>query len=320
MATVAEGAAVQAETDESVAPIIAVSNLTKYYGSVVAVSRLSFTVHRGEVFGFLGPNGAGKTTTIRCMLDLIRPTHGTIKVCGFDAQGDSIAIRQRVGYVPGDVRLPGHLTGWQLLDRYSRLAGQEPVLLDELVERFDVTLDRPIKGSSKGMRQKIALTQAFMCDPEVVICDEPTAGLDPLTQQAFNEYVLEAARRGTTIFMSSHVISEVEKICERVGVIRDGHLAAVETVERLRQRAGQQVTVRFAEPIEPADLESTPGVSQAVQDRDGAWHLTVAGDINPLIRLLTQHRVERLLAEEAPLEEVFLRFYTPDHTSEGGQT
>ena len=291
--------------------VIEVAHLVKTYSGktpVRAVRNITFQVEQGEIFGFLGPNGAGKTTTIRCMLDLIRPTGGTIGIFGLDARRDSLAIHRRLGYLPGDVRLPGDLTLKQFLERYSQMAGLEPVLLPELLSRFDVPLDRKLKGFSKGMRQMVAIIQAFMCDPELVILDEPTSGLDPLGQRTFNEFLLDEARQGRSVFMSSHILSDVEKTCQRVAVIRDGELAAVETIERLRERAGQVVIVEFVDGVSEAELGAIPSV-QSVERQRGGYHLKVAGSIDPVIKVLARHTVRRLEVEEAPLEEVFLKFY-----------
>jgi ABC-2 type transport system ATP-binding protein len=277
---------------------------------VRAVRDLSFQVERGETFGFLGPNGAGKTTTIRCMLDLIRPTRGRIELFGLDSRRDSLAIHRRLGYLPGDVRLPGDLTAKGFLDRYSRMAGQEPVMLPSLLERFEVPMNRKLKGFSKGMRQTVAILQAFMCDPELVILDEPTSGLDPLGQRAFNEFLLDETQRGRTVFMSSHNLSEVERTCPRVAVIRGGELVAVETIERLRERSGQVVIVDFAGSVREDELRAIPNVQSVENQRDGSYHLKIAGSIDPVIKALARHTVRRLEVEEAPLEEVFLRFYT----------
>jgi beta-exotoxin I transport system ATP-binding protein len=293
--------------------VIEVSSLAKTYGRrtpVRAVSDLSFQVERGEIFGFLGPNGAGKTTTIRCMLDLIRPTTGRVSIFGLDSRRDSLAIHRRLGYLPGDVRLPGDLTAKGFLDRYSRMAGLEPVLLANLLERFEIPLHRKLKGFSKGMRQTVAILQAFMCDPELVILDEPTSGLDPLGQRTFNQFLLDETQQGRTVFMSSHNLGEVEKTCRRVAVIRGGELVAVEAIERLRERAGQVVIVEFADSVPEAGLRTIPTVQSVERQRDGSYHLKVAGSIDPVIKALARHTVRRLEVEEAPLEEVFLRFYT----------
>ena len=257
-------------------PALLIENFHKSYGKVQAVKGISLRVERGEIFGFLGPNGAGKTTTIRCMLDVIRPTSGTLRVLGLDAQHDTMALHQRIGYLPGDVRLPGDMTGRQVIAYFSRLQGRTPVLLDDLVARFDVEMKRPLKGYSKGMRQKIGVVLAFMCDPDVLILDEPTSGLDPLLQRAFNKFLLEEQARGKTIFMSSHIMGDVEKVCQRVAVIRQGELVTVEKVETLRQKAGQRVTVEFGDQVQAEELAHIPGVSN-VNRVNGAYHFNMGG-------------------------------------------
>jgi len=289
-------------------PVIVIDNLYKSYGKVQAVKGISMRVEQGEIFGFLGPNGAGKTTTIRCMLDVIRPTAGTLRVLGLDAQRDKMELHQHIGYQPGDVRLPGQMTGKQIIDYFSRLQGREPVMLNALVERFNVEMKRPLKGYSKGMRQKIGIVLAFMCDPDVLILDEPTSGLDPLQQRAFNEFLLEEQARGKTIFMSSHIMSDVERVCGRVAVIRQGELVTIEEVEKLRQKAGQRVTVEFGDAVSAEELARIPGVSM-VTNTNHAYHFNVGGSMDALIKALSRHEVLRLQAEEAPLEEVFLKFY-----------
>jgi len=293
-------------------PVIEVNHLIKTYGGarpVKAVRDISFAVQLGEIFGFLGPNGAGKTTTIRCMLDVIRPTAGTIRVLGLDARKDGLAIHRRIGYIPGDVRLPGDLTAKQFLDRCSRMAGLEPVLLKRLLTRFEVPLDRKLKSFSKGMRQMTAIVQAFMCDPELVILDEPTSGLDPLGQRSFNEFLIDEAERGLTVFMSSHILSEVEHTCHRVAVIRSGALVAVEAIDRLRERAGQVVIVDFDDAVQESWLRAVTGVQAVEHNHDGTFHLKVAGSIDPVVKELARHTIRRLAIEEAPLEDVFMKFY-----------
>jgi ABC-2 type transport system ATP-binding protein len=294
---------------------IDVSHLVKTYPGktpVHAVRDVSFQVQRGEIFGFLGPNGAGKTTTIRCMLDVLRPTSGTIAVFGLDAQRDALDIHRRIGYLPGDVRLPGDLTAKQFVERYSHMAGLEPVLLPKLLERFEIPLDRRLKSFSKGMRQMVGIIQAFMCAPELAILDEPTSGLDPLGQRAFNEFLQNEAEHGLTVFMSSHILSEVERICQRVAVIRTGELVAIEEIERLRERAGQVVIVEFADGAPEDELRAIAGVQDVQRQTNGAYHLKLAGSIDPVIKVLARHTIRRLEVEEAPLEEVFLTFYTGD--------
>ncbi len=291
-------------------PVIVIDQLKKSYGKVQAVRGISMSVERGEIFGFLGPNGAGKTTTIRCMLDVIRPSAGTIRVLGMDAQRDKLALHQHIGYLPGEVRLPMQMTGKQVINYFSRLQGREPVLLNDLVARFDVEIKRPMKGYSKGMRQKIGIVLAFMCDPEVLILDEPTSGLDPLLQKTFHEFLLEEQARGRTIFMSSHIMSDVEKVCQRVAVIRSGEIVTVEEVEKLREKAGQRVTVEFGDAVTMEELDRVPGVSMiSKNNNNSSYILNVSGSMDPLIKALSRHEVVRLHAEEAPLEEVFLKFY-----------
>src|SRR5215472_8001516 len=291
-------------------PIIVIEKLEKSYGKIQAVHGISMSVERSEIFGFLGPNGAGKTTTIRCMLDVIRPSAGTIRILGVDAQRDKLALHKHIGYLPGEVRLPGQMTGKQVIDYFSRLQGLKPVLLNDLVARFDVEMKRPLKSYSKGMRQKIGVVLAFMCDPEVLILDEPTSGLDPLLQKTFHELLLEEQARGRTIFMSSHIMSDVEKVCQRVAVIRSGELVTVEEVEKLREKAGQRVTVEFGDAVTAEELADIPGVSMLSKNHKNSSYLfNVSGSMDPLIKALSRHEVVRLQAEEAPLEEVFLKFY-----------
>jgi len=289
---------------------IEIDQLYKSYGKVQAVKNVSMRVEQGEIFGFLGPNGAGKTTTIRCMLDVIRPTSGTIRVLGLDAQHDRQALHQRIGYLPGDVRLPGEMTGRQIIDYFSRIQGLQPVLLKDLVTRFDVEMKRPLKGYSKGMRQKIGIVLAFMCDPDLLILDEPTSGLDPLLQKTFNEFLLEEQARGKTIFMSSHIMSDVEKVCQRVAVIRRGELVTVERVETLREKAGQRIIVEFGDvgTVSLEELRRIPGMSDVIAS-NGVYHMSMSGTMDPLIKALSHHEILRLQVEEAPLEEVFLKFY-----------
>jgi ABC-2 type transport system ATP-binding protein len=294
---------------------IEVNHFVKTYPGktpVQAVRDISFSVRPGEVYGFLGPNGSGKTTTIRCMLDLIRPTSGTITLFGLDARRDAPTIHTRLGYLPGDVKLPGELTAKQFLDRYSHLAGRQPVLLAQLLDRFPIPLDRKIKGFSKGMRQMAAIIQAFMCAPQLAILDEPTSGLDPLGQRAFNDFLLDQTAGGLTTFMSSHMLGEVERICHRVAVIRAGELVAVEEVERLRERAGQVVIVQFADAVSDEQLRAVAGVQSVERQKDGTYHLRIAGAIDPVIKTLARHTIQRLAVEEAPLEDVFLKFYADD--------
>ena len=289
--------------------IIRADGLTRLYGARTGVVDLSFTVEAGEVFGYLGPNGAGKTTTIRLMLDLIRPTRGRIELFGLGARGDSVEIRRRVGYLPGDVRLYEHLTGRRVIEYFAALRGMTDFAeAMRLAERFELDLDRPIGALSRGNRQKVGLVQAFMHRPELLILDEPTAGLDPLKQQEFYDLLGETTARGHTVFLSSHALSEVQRVAGRVAVIRAGRLELVESVETLRARAPARVEVTFAQPP-PADaFAGTPGVQQ-VERRDAVAVFTLEGPADALVKRLARFEVVGLDSHEADLEDVFLALY-----------
>ncbi|HXR27633.1 MAG TPA: ABC transporter ATP-binding protein, partial [Candidatus Baltobacteraceae bacterium] len=230
-------------------PAILIEGLAKDYGPVQAVQALDLEVHRGEVFGFLGPNGAGKTTTIRCLLDLLRPTAGRITVLGLDPRRDGIALRRRLTYMPGELRLPERMTAAGLVAAIGRLRGGfDTRRRDELATRLDLDLGRRMRDLSSGNRRKVALLLAFLADAELLILDEPTNGLDPLMQREFLRLVREARARGTTIFLSSHVLSEVQRAADRVAVLRQGRVVAVGGVDELRRRARQRIDVWFDAP------------------------------------------------------------------------
>jgi len=220
--------------------VIETKNLTKYYGKIKGVEDLTFTVKKGEIFGFLGPNGAGKTTTIRTLLGYLHPTKGDAFIFGKNINENIVEIKANVGYIPGDLNLYGHLTGKQFLDYFASLRRRDMTLLGDLLEIFEVPLERKIKGYSKGMKQKLGIIQAFMDDPKLVIMDEPTSSLDPLLQQKFYKFLNKQKKKGKTMFFSSHVLSEVDKICDRVGIIRDGRLVALEDVESLKRKRGKK--------------------------------------------------------------------------------
>ncbi len=291
--------------------------LTKYYGPVRGVEDLSLTVERGEVFGFLGPNGAGKTTTIRTMLGFMAPTAGGGTLLGRDITNQA-ALREakrHVGYLPGDPTFDDDVTGRRFLEYHGELKGADR--LDVLLDRFDPPLDRPIGEYSRGNRQMLGIVQAFMHDPDLAIMDEPTSGLDPLKQATFNDFVRSETDRGTTLFFSSHVLSEVRKVCDRVGIIRNGHLVELADIGELLARSGRLVRVSVAESLEPADL-SLGGVHDLVVD-DGELRFMFTGEYDRLLEALTAFTVQDLEVVEAPLEEVFMRFYgdKPDETAGG---
>ena len=290
-------------------PAIRIESLVKDYGAVHAVRGIDLEVRRGEVFGFLGPNGAGKTTTIRCLLDLLRPTAGRLEVLGLDPRRDSLALRRRVAYMPGELRLPERMTGAGLVAAVSRLrGGLDTRRRDSLAARLDLDLSRRLRDLSSGNRRKVALLLAFVADAELLVLDEPTNGLDPLMQREFLALVREARERGRTIFLSSHVLSEVQRAADRVAVLREGALVAVGGVEELRRRARQRVEVWFDGPAPTEELAALPElVNQHIEDH--RFTALLAGSIEPLLGILVRHRVVSLLVEEPDLEEAFIDLY-----------
>lgn len=288
------------------APAIRTDGLTKRFGDVVALDRLDLTVEPGEVFGFLGPNGAGKTTTIRLLLHLIRPSAGRAWVRGIPVEDVALAHRH-IGYVAGDVALWPQLTGLEVLRLLGNLSGGvHDDYRDELLQRFDLDPTRRIRTLSKGNRQKVALVAALMHRPDVLLLDEPTAGLDPLMEAEFQQIVREAAARGQTVFLSSHILDEVEDICTRVAILRKGKLVEVSTLDKLRQRDVTIFEVAF-DGAAPS-LAEVPGVV-GEQPIEGAVRVSVRGSPRPLLAELGRRPVVSLRSREPDLEEVFLRFY-----------
>jgi len=285
--------------------------LTKYYGRDRGIEGVDLEVHPGEVFGFLGPNGAGKTTTIRLLLDLIRPSSGSIRVLGLDPRAEGVSLRRRVGYLPGDLALYGKRTPREFLRYFGRLRGDEqPDAVDALAERFSLHLDRPIGKLSKGNRQKVGLVQAFVHDPEVLFLDEPTAGLDPLMQQEFEALVREAALRGACVFLSSHALAEVQAVADRAGIIRDGRLVAIDDVRDLRAKALLEIEIRFAAPVGATEFAGLAGVRD-VSVNGAVMRCRVEGRADPLIKALARHEVESISGGELDLEDIFLAHYGP---------
>lgn len=283
--------------------------LTKAYGAIRAVDDLNLRVAAGEVFGYLGPNGAGKTTTIRMLLALQRSTAGHAKVLGLDTRHDPVAICSRVGYLPGELALYPRMTGRQHIDWFAHARRQHHTsLADQLIERFQVVIDRPAKELSSGNRQKIGLVLAFMHLPDLLILDEPTAGLDPLMQNEFEQLVRETVAEGRTVFLSSHELDEVQRLADRVGIIKEGQLIATDTVEHLRQTAPQRIEVRFAHPVDRALLQGLPGVA-VTACVDSQIALDVTGPIGPLLKVIADHDPIELASRHADLEELFLTFY-----------
>jgi ABC-2 type transport system ATP-binding protein len=300
--------------------VIEAHALTKYYGSSRGVVDLTFDVRPGEVFGFLGPNGAGKTTTIRTTLDMIRATSGTVEVFGLDSHADSIEIHARTGFLPGEFTAYQRMSGRRYLGYLSDLrGGNGRSAIEELAERLDLDLTATIRSLSHGNKQKLGLIQAFMHDPELLILDEPTQGLDPLVQQEFQAMVLEARAEGRAVLLSSHVLPEVERVCDRVAIVREGLLVAIEDVGDLKAKAARTLELRFASPppIEVfADIEEV----REVEAHGDVIRCEVVGEMDAVVKAAADLHVVDLQSHEPSLESIFLAFYGPDgrDPDEGG--
>ena len=283
--------------------------LTKRYGAVTAVDDLSLRVEPGQVFGFLGPNGAGKSTTIRMLLALQRPTRGHATLLGLDAAADSVKIHHRIGYLPGDLELFGRLTGRQHIAWFLRARSvSDDSVADQLVKRFQVVVDRPVRELSKGNRQKVGLVLAFMHRPELLVLDEPTSGLDPLMQHEFENLLRETADQGRTVFLSSHELDEVQRVTDRIGIIKQGRLVAEDTVDGLRRAAPRKMEVLFRRPVDPAALNMVTGVNVTACDGPHVT-LDVTGEIAPVLKAIVGHDPVDLISRPADLDELFLSFY-----------
>ncbi|MBI5671137.1 MAG: ABC transporter ATP-binding protein [Chloroflexi bacterium] len=294
-------------------PVIQTDNLSKVYRSgnkeVQALNNLNLSVRQGEIFGYLGPNGAGKTTTIRLLLDLIRPTGGSASLFGLDAQRDSVAIHRRIGFLPGELNLWKNLTGTQVIDYVARVrGGVDRKLVNQLSERLDFDASKRVRDYSSGNRRKLGLILALMNQPELLILDEPTNGLDPLVQQTFNDLMREIRAEGRTVFLSSHMLGEVQSICDRVGILRGGQLQAVESVAALRRVDFEYVTIRFRDPVRVDVLAGLPGVTNVTVDGNTV-RLCLHGDYNPLLVALRDQYIVDIDTEEPSLEDIFLSYY-----------
>ena len=288
--------------------IIKTSSLTKYYGKIRGIQDLDLEVDEGEIFGFLGPNGAGKTTTIRLLLDLIRPTRGQAEVFGLDTHRNSLEIRRCLGYVPGDVVLYDGMTGGEFLALMGSFhQGHDGRRLKELQERLELDLSRQTRAYSKGMKQKLAIIQAFMNDPKLLILDEPTLGLDPLMQRQFYDLLLEEKSRGKTIFLSSHILPEVERVCDRVGIVRSGHLVDIELVADLKRKKIRRMHLILSREMAQDELK-LEGVD-IISIKGKQVELKVHGEIPSLLKQLCQLPIEDMSFPEASLEDTFMEFY-----------
>jgi len=288
-------------------PAIETNGLTKTYAGVDAISELSIEVQQGEIVGFLGPNGAGKTTTIRLLLGLIRPTRGSSSIFGFDSQRQAVDAHRRLAYVPGESNLWPGLTGEETLHLLGRLHGAvDTAYRDQLVERFAFEPSKRVRTYSKGNRQKLVLIAALMVRPDLLVLDEPTAGLDPLMEQEFRRSVLEAKERGQSVFLSSHMLSEVEALCDRVGMLNAGRLVDMGTLSEMRHLSSLTIQATFEGTV--PDVTRVPGVSSVVVE----GHLLqcqVQGPVEPLLKVLANASVHELLSREPSLEELFLAHY-----------
>lgn len=263
----------------------------------------------GEIFGFIGPNGAGKTTTIRLLLDLLHPTSGRASLLGLDAHRHSVALRRSVGYLPGEFGLEVRMTGRQLLQHFGRLRGMDDLgVAPEMADRLDLDLDLPMGRLSRGNRQKIGLIQALLHRPRLLILDEPTTGLDPLVQDTFLQILREARDEGRTIFLSSHILSEVERVCDRVAIVRSARLAALETTESLLEKRRKRVTLVFDSPVDVSRFSRLPGVSD-VEARGTAVSLRLHDGIDGVIKLAAEYTVLDMRVDHPSLDEVFMAYY-----------
>jgi beta-exotoxin I transport system ATP-binding protein len=307
--------------EEPMPAAIKVSGLTKYYGKTRGVEDLSFEVPQGVTFGFLGPNGAGKTTTLRCLLGMLKPTGGAASLFGERVSLDGAQLRQRVGYVAGEVHLYDRETGRWHIDYISGLRGAKPVSANRLIDRLEFDPTRKVGTLSKGNKQKLALILGLMHDPELLMLDEPTSGLDPLNQQTVFEVIGERVAAGATLLLSSHILPEVEKVCERVGIIREGHLVAEEPMTELLRKQLRHVEVTFTEPIGADFFAGIEGVTHAENRTAKQVHATVRSEaINDVVHRIAGYDVVDVEIERASLEDVFLEYYRGDESAAAGPT
>ncbi len=291
------------------AAVIEAQGLTKSYGKRRGVTEVTLAVPAGEVFGFLGPNGAGKTTTIRTLLGFLRPTSGRAALFGTDVAGHAAALHRRIGYLPGELALYEKMTGHDLLTYFGHLRGSTDLTYaTTIAERLGADLSRPIRTLSKGNKQKIGLVQAFMLRPDLLILDEPTSGLDPLVQQEFYRLVADAKAAGQTVFLSSHILSEVDHVADRVGIIREGRLVVVEEIKALKSKTVRRLDIQLAAAVPEAAFAGLPGVRDLHIAGDSV-RCTVEGPMDGLIKALAQHPVISLTSHEPDLEEIFLTYY-----------
>ena len=297
--------------------VIQLEGLTKHYGSARGIVDVDLEVSEGEVFGFLGPNGAGKTTTIRLIMDLIRPSEGTARVFSLDARRDATLIQARTGYMPGELALYGGLTGIEMLKYAANLrGGVDWAFVEGLAERLDCDLSRPIGTLSTGNKHKVGLIHALMHRPELLILDEPTSGLDPIVQRELHRLLEEVRAEGRTVFLSSHILPEVESLCDRVGIIREGRLVTIQQVEALKESALSHLEFHFAAEVSADEFSSLPGVREVTAEGT-VVRCTVSGSVDAVVKAAARHEVLDLVSHEPSLEQVFLAYYTGESGDAG---
>jgi len=302
-----------------VSAVIETKGMSKFYGKHRGVIDLDLAVGRGETYGFLGPNGAGKTTTIRCLLGMLKTTSGEASVLGEKVTLDGAALRKRIGYIPGEVFMYEKETGRWMLDYISGFRGGKGASEAELIERLEFDPSRRIRELSKGNKQKLALIIGLMHDPELLILDEPTSGLDPLNQDVVFDIIEERVKEGATLFLSSHILSEVERVCERVGIIREGRIVADENMQELLARRQRELTVKFADGVDASILGDMPGVEGVAAIDAHTLTATVTGEaVDDLIKRLAAHRLTDVTLQHASLEDVFMEFYRDDVLEDAG--
>lgn len=289
--------------------LVEVKGVTKKFGQFTALNNIDLSVQEGEIYGFIGPNGAGKSTTIRILLGMLKATKGEAKIFGLDAWRDAVEIHKRIAYVPGDVNLWPNLTGGEVIDLFLKMRGNktDPIHRQKVINDFALDPTKKCRTYSKGNRQKVALVAAFAQDADLYILDEPTSGLDPLMEQVFQRYVLEAKKKGKSVLLSSHILSEVEKLCDKVGIIREGTIIEEGTLSELRHLTRTNILVRTKKQL--TGLDELTGVYNIVE-KDGEWKFQVDSEkIDPVIRHLSQFTIEKLESLPPTLEDLFMRYY-----------
>lgn len=287
--------------------VIAVNNLVKHFGAIKAIDDISFEVQKGEVFGFLGPNGAGKSTTIRCIMDFIRPTSGSVTVFGKDSKKHGVEIKKEIGFLSGDVHLYDKWTGQEHINFIHKLQGVDDDISSDLIKKFDFDPTRKTKELSSGNKQKLGIIMSLMTKPDLIIMDEPTNALDPLLQNEIYKVLLEAAEQGATVFMSSHNLSEVDHVCTRVGIIKAGKMVATEEIMSLKRK--RLYTARISFPQDASVVEIKGKGIEVLKKLDHTIEYKIKGDINQFVKLLTPHTLRDLEIEHASLEDIFLEYY-----------